>query len=207
MRLTQEELDRLGDGYTYTVQAYAKATLNTPSSTYKLREGKHYFRLGVFNGDASNFEHLEYEMVKNCENWSNPIESLDQYYDLKTEFVYNKDYPVYVFMTGEYLELNDFNVDLDFTQPVIIESDYYDQKGRVTQNALPYPIMNAAGDGETSSLTVNTFQESNPIILYDFELPDNFSTDDEIAIRGIKLSADIIADDECINNAKLKFKK
>ena len=205
MRLTQEELDRLGDGYTYTVQAYAKATLNTPSSTYKLREGKHYLRLGVFNGDASNFEHLEYEMVKNCENWSNAIESLDQYYDLKTEFVYNKDYPVYVFMTGEYLELNDFKVDLDFTQPVIIESDYYDQKGRVTQNILPYPIMNATGDGETSSMTVNTFQESNPIILYDFELPDNFSTDDEVAIRGIKLTADIIADDECIINAKLKL--
>ena len=205
MRLTQEELDRLGDGYTYTVQAYAKATLNTQSSDYKLHEGKHYLRLGVFNGDASNFKRLEYEMVKNCENWSNPIESLDQYYDLKTEFVYNEDYPVYVFMTGEYLELNDFKFDLDFTQPVIIESDYYDQKGRVTQNLLPYPIMNATGDGETSSLTVNTFQESNPIILYDFELPEDFSTNDEVAIRGLKLSADFVADDEIIIDATLRL--
>lgn len=205
IRLNEEELNRLGEGYVYTVQTYAKASLSEPHPERPWREGKHCFRLGVYNGDTSSFTNFEWDLVTNCENWSNPIESLDTYYDLKTEFVYNPEYPVYVFVTSQYLELNEEDNIVTFTQPVIIDSDYYDQKGRVTQNALPYPIMNAAGDGETSSLTINTFQESNPILLYDFELPDNFSTNDEIAIRGIKLTADIIADDECIINAKLKL--
>lgn len=205
MKLTEEELNRMGDGYTYTVQTYAKASLTEEMSYYNFREGKHSFRMGVFNGDISGFQYKEWEMVQNCENWSNPIESLDEYYNLKVDFVYNSEYPVYVFITSQYLELNEEFHSLKFTKPVLIESDYFDQNGRVTQNALPYPIRNTVGSGETSSLTVNTFQRSNPLILYDFDLPTNFSTDENSAIRGIKLSAEIITDNEIIINAKLRI--
>lgn len=205
IQLNEEELNRLGEGYVYTVQTYAKASLSAPQPARLWREGKHCFRLGVYNGDTSSFTNFEWDLVTNCENWSNPIESLDTYYDLKTEFVYNPEYPVYVFVTGQYLELNEEDNIVTFTTPVIIETDYYNTRGRVAQNTLPFPINCTVEDGESSSLPIETFNESNPIAAYDFDLPDNFSTDDEIAIRGIKLSADIIADDECIINAKLKL--
>jgi len=203
LKLTGEELDRLGDGYAYTIQTYAKI-INNGTHDPLSYPALHNFRLGAYN-DAVPSDNPEEHIIQNAEYNTGAINQTDIYTNLTTEFIYNKEYPVYVIITGQYLDYYPGEFALKYTQPVIIDSDYYDQKGRVTQNILPYPIMNAAGDGETSSLTVNTFQESNPILLYDFELPDNFSTDDEIAIRGIKLSADIIADDECIINAKLKL--
>ena len=203
LQLTQEELDRLGNGYAYTIQTYAKI-INNGTHDPLSYPALHNFRLGVYN-DAVPSDNPEEHIIQNAEYNTGAINQTDIYTNLTTEFIYNKEYPVYVIITGQYLDYYPGEFALKYAQPVIIDSDYYDQKGRVTQNALPYPIMNATGDGETSSLTVNTFQESNPIILYDFELPDNFSTDDETAIRGIKLSADIIADDECIINAKLKL--
>lgn len=205
IRLNEEELNRLGEGYVYTVQTYAKASLSEPQPARPWREGKHCFRLGVYNGDTSSFTNFEWDLVTNCENWSNPIESLDTYYDLKTEFVYNPEYPVYVFVTSQYLELNEEDNIVTFTPPVIMETDYYEQKGRVAQNNIPYPVKDTINDGESSSLNIKTFQESNPIVAYDFDLPDNFSTNDEIAIRGIEFSADIIADDEVIIDATLRL--
>ena len=203
LKLTGEELDRLGDGYAYTIQTYAKIINNGTHDplSYPIL---HNFRLGAYN-DAIPSTNPEEHIIRNAEYNTGAINQTDIYTNLTTEFIFNKEYPVYVIITGQYLDYYPDEFEIKYAQPVIIDTDYYDQKGRVTQNILPYPIMNATGDGETSSLTVNTFQESNPIILYDFELPDNFSTDDETAIRGIKLTADIIADDECIINAKLKL--
>ena len=205
IKLTQEELDRLGDGYTYTVQAYAKASLTESRPYYILREGKHSFRLGVYNGDLSSSEYPEWDMVTNCENWSNPIETRDTYYDLKTEFTYNSSYPVYIFITGEYLELNEEIWEVSFTQPAVIDSDYYDSNGRVMQNVLPYPLTHTIEDGESSSFEIQAFHESNPLIIYDFDLPADFSTNNDIAVRGIQLSADIVADDELIIDATLRL--
>ena len=203
LQLTQEELDRLGDGYSYTIQAYAKIINNGTHNplSYPIL---HNFRLGAYNEETPSTNPEEH-IIQNAQYNTGAINETDTYTNLTTEFIYNSDYPLYIIITGQYLDYYPDEFELKYTQPVIIDTDYYDQKGRVTQNALPYEIHNTILDGETSSLTINTFQESNPIVAYDFDLPDNFSTNDEIAIRGIEFSADLIADDEVIIDATLRL--
>lgn len=203
LQLTQEELDRLGDGYAYIIQTYAKIINNGTHDplSYPIL---HNFRLGAYN-DTVPSTNPEEHIIQNAQYNTGAINETNTYTNLTTEFIYNKEYPVYIIITGQYLDYHPDEFEIKYTQPVLIDTDTYDERGRTTNNLLPYEIHNTILDSETSSLTLNTFQESNTIVVYDFELPDNFSTDDEVAIRGIKLSADIIADDECIISAKLKL--
>ena len=221
LRPSEEEIDRLGDGYSYTVQSYLK---EITSDAY-VRDWGHAFRIGVFNNrieenittttiinengetetieiDSTDYTNLSIdELINNAEYWSNPPTNINEYSNLECHFMYDEDYPLYILIIGDYPEATTM-ADITFTEPVIIETANY--TGRNTECKFPIPLKNLITDTDTASITLSQYQQSNSFVLYELPVEENFGTNDLMAVRGIAITGNIEQSDELVLNAKLK---
>ena len=223
MNLSEEEINRLGDKFSYIVQSFMKRSTEDTYHPDWFRN----CRIGVFNNailenvttttetvdgetvetvtDSTDYENLTIdEIFENAEYWSDGKAGLNTQENVECEFVYNKNYPVYILITGDYMELDDYGYDMGtikFTEPCIIESDVYQE--REPNGNYPVSIIEVITDG-TAELNVESFEMSSPVILYDFPLDEGFGTTEELGIRGIIVSGTIEQSDELTINAKLK---
>lgn len=217
LTLSQEELNRLGDGYTYTLQSYVKEI--PTSGTYVRKWGKN-FLIGIFNNPISPIEVINIDgeiiehdptdynslttadIIENAEYWSQSLTNVNTYENLECEFQYNEEYPFYIIITGDYPESTD-STTIKFTEPHITETEYYEQQ---TPNGVyPVPIDDLVlNDGSTSEINITPGNTSSTIVFYDLPLPENFGTNEEIAIRGLCLKGTFEQNtDDLILNAKL----
>ncbi len=198
---TTEETDRLGTGHKYIAQADIKE--NT-TETIPLKWGKSY-RIGVFNNDIENVEDYtsltDNQIFENALYWSDTIKTVNEYNSLECEFTYNEDYPIYILITGDYTEATTYNYDMGtitHTEPAIIEKTVY--QGRETNGHYPTPINNLLNNEDSAEITLNGYTTSTPVRAYDLPIEDY---NDNIAIRGIELQANIESADPQIIQAKL----
>ena len=184
--LTSDELDRLGDDYTYKISSYFKLNGNISNT---LADNYRNYRLGVVNNTEATDPVNIFEA---CDNWSGPMTVYNSWEEKTVEFTYNENYPVYILITGE------FNLDdtftLDFSEISITEIDSVE--GFSEGIYIPEPINNILIDGETSDLTLPAYTSSNKLIAYDLPFGEDFGTNDDYAIHGIQLQLNI----ETINN-------
>ena len=183
--LTQEELDRLGDGHTYIIQTQLK---HTTTDTYE-RNWYTNNRIQVTNTETTT---------------SNPLTEPNTYENLEAEFTYNKNYPVTITINGDYTEATTYGYDIGtitYTEPCIIEKTVYN--GREPHGIYPTPINNLidSEDGDYSDLTLNKEAVSSPVILYEFPLETG--TNETLAIRGLQVRATIESTDNLIVMATL----
>lgn len=230
LKLTQEELDRLGDGIVYTVQSYMKLITNEPF----VRDWGKNFKIGVFNninpnidttteitetvvedGDEITVEPIETEIVDDtdyenltnnqiydyAEYWSNPLTVINEYSDVKCDFVYNQKYPVYIIITGDHAEGNPLYNTIQFTEPCVIESRVYN--GHEPNGNFPVPILNLLENSDSSEISLKLFEKGNDLAIYQFPLHDDFSVTDTLAITGIEITGDIDYSDTVTLSAKL----
>lgn len=201
---SEEELNRLGNGYKYIVQSDMK---NTTTDTYTRNWYKNY-RIGVYNNEiigVDDYTTLTNEQIyTNAQYWSDDVAGLNTYNNVECEFTYNEDYPVYVIITGDYTEATTYNYnigEISFTEPSIIQKDYYNS--REPNGNYPIPILETIGNDDTAQLIIEAQRESTPIILYNFPVGDDFGTNENYAIRGIQVNANIEQTDPLSITAKL----
>ena len=204
LELSNEELNRLGNGYKYIVQSDLK---NTTTDTYTRNWYKNY-RIGVYNNQIEGIEDYttltNEQIYTNAQYWSDDVAGLNDYANIECEFTFNEDYPVYVIITGDYTEATTYNYnigEISFTEPSIIQKDYYNN--REPNGNYPIPILETIGNDDTAQLIIPPQRESTPIILYNFPVSDDFGTNENYAIRGIQVNANIEQTDPLSITAKL----
>ena len=221
---TEEEKDRLGEGYTYIVQSFLK---NTTGDVYN-RDWYKNKRIGVFNNpitdnitvtetedpetgeiietitDSTDYTSLSLdEIFTYAEYWSGALSNVNVYENLECEFTYNPNYPLYILITGEYPGASStyhfYMGTISYTEPCIIEKTQYKQHEE--NGTYPVPIENLLnGIAETSIGTLNT---TSTIVFYDNPVEDTFGTDETHSIRGIEVTGNIEQSNELVLNASL----
>ena len=197
LEIGEEELNRLGDGYTYIVQSDIK---HITDDDYP-RDWYNNNRIGVCNtlsGEATEEEIYEATI------FSKQTAGLNEYDNVEVEFTFNKTCPVYIVLTGDYPEATTYGYDigtLQFTEPCIIEKELY--TNRLPTGVYPVPIEALLGNDETATLTLEANQSGDSVILYDLPLDEDYGTNDEYAIRGVKVEASVEQTDPIVVQAKL----
>ena len=221
---SEEEFDRLGDGYPYVLQSSIK---HTTSDTYE-RDWYKNNRLAVFNNaisdnititettdpetgevtetitDSTDYENLTTsQILENAEYWSNAPTIVNEYNNLECEFTYNENYPLYLIFTGDYPETTTYGYDMGtitHNNPAIIEKQVY--KGREPTGNYPEPISNLL-DENIAETSIPNLDTTETIVLYDFPLEEDYGTDETHSIRGIEVTGTIEQADEMVLSAKL----
>ena len=201
---SEEELNRLGDGYTYIAQSDIKNTTTDTNS----RDWYKNNRIGIFNNNIENVNDYSAltnnQIIENALYWSNETAGLNEYNNVECEFTYDSDYPLYVIITGDYPEATSYDYDMGtitYTTPCIIENTFYE--GYETNGNYPIPINGLITDTDSSTITLNPNENSTPIRLYDFPLDNDYGTNESLAIRGIEITATIESTDNLIVYAKI----
>ena len=196
---SEEEYDRLGDGYTYIAQADIK---HTTTDTFS-RDWYKNNRIGVFNGLITNST-TEEDIFENTTNWSKATGGLNTYENVECEFTYDEQYPLYILMTGDYPEATTYGYDMGsikYDTPCIVEKQVYN--GREASGNYPVPIEALLDNEEPSVITLAPNESTKGTILYDLPLEDDFGTNEDYAIRGIQVRADIDSTDNLVVYAKI----
>jgi len=199
IKLSTEECNRLGDKHTYTVQADMRITCLAANVQYFVDYYRN-LRIGVVNEipttlDVSTIFHA-------CRNWSNAISVFNEFEKKTVDFKYDKNYPVYIIITGNY---NTTVCDLfegEFGNLQCIESNRDDGD----QVIFPVPIKNTInGNDDTGSvLTLQSGTSSNNLIFYDLGLNEAFGGKDNLAIRGVAVKVTAVSDSPSTLTAQLK---
>lgn len=140
-------------------------------------------------------------LFNNAEYWSNPLNSVNTFESIHVDFPYNKNYPIYILVTGDYPEGNIINNNVEFAEPCVVESSVY--FGHEPNGNFPVPILNLLLNEGSSDLNLKLFERSNPVVFYDFPLGEDFSVSDTFSISGIELTGDIDYSDHLSVSAKL----
>jgi hypothetical protein len=196
---SEEEMNRLGSGYTYIAQSDIQ---HTTEDTY-IRDWYKNNRIGVFNGPVTNST-TEEDIFENTTYWSNATGGLNTYENCECEFTYDEQYPLYILLTGDYPEAETYGYDMGsikYDTPCIIEKEVYDS--REPTGNYPTPINALLSNEEPSIITLAPNESTKGTILYDLPLEDDFGTNEDYAIRGIQVRADIDSTDNLIIYAKI----
>ena len=152
--------------------------------------------------DSTDYNNLtDTEIFTNAQWWSETQAGLNTSNNVECQFTYDENYPLYILYTGDYPEGDPNNNTVTFNEPCIIE----DYEQRLTNGLFIEPIDDSVkDDGSLSTITMNAFDISNTIVLYDLPLDDGYGTDSGMAIRGIELTGEVEQTDRLILYAKLR---
>ena len=196
---SEEEMNRLGSGYTYIAQS----DINHNTEDTNVRDWYKNNRIGVFNGPVAN-DTTEEDIFENAQYWSKATGGLNTYENCECEFQYDSQYPLYILLTGDYPEATTYGYDIGtikHTEPCIIEKQVYN--GRERNGTYPVPIQALLDGEDIATLQLATNQTSQGVVLYDFPVDETISTNDKLAIRGLQVRANIEATDNLVIQAKL----
>lgn len=201
LTLTEEELNRLGDGFKYVAQAFMEVVTD---DGYVHDWGSNC-RIGVYNNSiegVTDYSNLTLQQVyENTQVWSKPVDEPNKNTNLDCEFTYDDDYPLYILICGDYPEADTVPT-IKYSTPNIIESSVYN--GQEPTGNYPNPILNIiANDGESSEVTIESYGTSTPVVMYDFNLEEDYSSNEKWAIRGIGVMATIEDYSPCILRVQL----
>ena len=196
---SEEEYNRLGSGYTYIAQS----DINHTTTDENIRDWYKNNRIGVFNGPIAN-DTTEEDIFENAQYWSKATGGLNTYENVECEFEYDEQYPLYILMTGDYPEAEDYGYDMGsikYDTPCIVEKEVYNS--REPSGNYPVPIEALLDNEEPSVITLAPNESTKGTILYDLPLEDDFGTNEDYAIRGIQVRADIDSTDNLVIYAKI----
>lgn len=188
LKLTEEELCRLGNHTNYTIQTWMKITNN--ALDFQINDWIKNYRIGVYNPEevpeGVDITDLTLEEIfDGVEEWSNQPASVNEYNSIECTFTYHKENPLYVVITGDYADGNTNSI-IDYSVPGIVETSEYN--GYETTGNYFLPIDGLISDTLVSEVDVGKFNESTTIVLSDFGLDDDFGTNESIGVTGVELN-------------------
>lgn len=198
-KLSDEEIARLGDGYSYTV--VADAMLITGNADY-IEDHYRNYRLGVVNSinATANLQNI----FNACHCWSQIPSTINNYEEISVDFVFDEKYPVYIIFTGDYHEFEYYvSSSFRFSTPNMFQKDTEYIKEYAV---FPEPLMNILTDNNEAigSMQVQEYKSSNSLIFYDLGFGEGFGTNDHYAIRGIQVELEADVTSQIIANAFLR---
>lgn len=196
--LDEYEIDRLGDGKTYTVSSMIKPVIDTENlSLYQQYD--YNYRIGVFNSpvtaDYTTEEYLE------LADWSSTAVYANTENECAVDFEYNAEAPVVIFITGEYLEAEAKNVDIQYTFPVVMEKQY--MTGLEKPGIFPYPVKQLPVESsDYCTISLNSNVTTNRLRLYDCDMRGLSVSEDSI-VQGITIDFNYTTDNPVSLLAKM----
>lgn len=160
--------------------------------------------LTEINTDSTDYDNLSKEEIfSNAKYWADNTAGLNTYNNVDCEFTYDKNYPLYLIVTGDYPEGAPSDNPVTYNEPCIIEeTDYTERK---PNGNYPAPIDDLVSPDNVSSETqIPSFTQTETIVFYNLPLDDNYGTNTEMAIRGIELTGNIEQSDRLVLYANLK---
>lgn len=160
--------------------------------------------LTEINTDSTDYDNLSKEEIfTNAKYWADNTAGLNTYNNVDCEFTYDKNYPLYLIITGDYPEGAPSDNPVTYNEPCIIEeTDYTERK---PNGNYPVPIDDLVSPDNVSSETqIPSFTQTETIVFYNLPLDDNYGTNTEMAIRGIELTGNIEQSDRLVLYANLK---
>lgn len=160
--------------------------------------------LTEINTDSTDYDNLSKEEIfSNAKYWADNTAGLNTYNNVECEFTYDKNYPLYLIVTGDYPEGAPSDNPVTYNEPCIIEeTDYTERK---PNGNYPAPIDDLVSSDNVSSETqIPSFTQTETIVFYNLPLDDNYGTNTEMAIRGIELTGNIEQSDRLVLYANLK---
>lgn len=194
--VTGEELDRMGDGYTYTLQSY----LLMRTSMNEVNDWGKNFRIGVFNSEPDNYEGINEEYLLKHAIFSDPLTQVNTFENKTVEFTYDENCPLYIIFTGEYLEGYVEESTIVYSSPAIIEGTGmpFEPTG-----IFPEPIKSTIISESSAEFALDPLLKSNEIVCYNFPLGEDFGTNENMGIRGVELGLNFEYTDVVALSAKL----
>ena len=213
LAFSEEELNRLGHGIVYTAQTWLKIDSTTQS---KVHDWKYNFRLGIFNeGIPENitvYEHVNEDgeieetivdttdygnltkdqILDNCV-WSDAPTDANGWNNLTCTFRYNKEYPLYIVITGD-CRLAPTILSPRFTEPTVAETISY--KGSEPNGTFPVPILNTLTTDRYGTMNMSTLTTANTLVYYGFDIEQEFG--EKYVIKGISVDANVYGDNSAI---------
>ena len=156
------------------------------------------------NTDSTDYDNLSKEEIfSNAKYWAENTAGLNTFNNVNCEFTYDKNYPLYLIITGDYPEGAPSDNPVTYNEPCIIEeTDYTERK---PNGNYPVPIDDLVSPDNVSSETqMPSFTQTETIVFYNLPLDDNYGTNTEMAIRGIELTGNIEQSDRLVLYANLK---
>ena len=156
------------------------------------------------NTDSTDYDNLSKEEIfSNAKYWADNTAGLNTFNNVNCEFTYDKNYPLYLIVTGDYPEGAPSDNPVTYNEPCIIEeTDYTERK---PNGNYPVPIDDLVSPDNVSSETqIPSFTQTETIVFYNLPLDDNYGTNTEMAIRGIELIGNIEQSDRLVLYANLK---
>lgn len=190
IRLDEHEVDRLGDGKTYSVTSIMKCIIDTENlDVYDPYD--YNYRVGVFNAqEQTGYTSIDY--LSNSK-WSEPLSEINTEQEITVDFDYTKDYPVIIFITGEYLEADARAVKLQYTHPVVMEKEF---KQHLEEPGLfPYPLKKIASVDEYCISELNSQYTTNNVRAYKMDM-SGLIVNENTVVQGITVDFDINCDSE-----------
>lgn len=188
--LDEKILDRLGDGKTYTVSSVFKLLLDVDNINLFDPYNTNY-RLGVFNGekydDFTDSDYLDYTYFSESVSAPNVEE------ELSVDFIYHSEYPVIIFITGEYLEANARAFKIQYTYPCLMETEFI--VNREAPGLFPYPIQQISSSDDFCVANVPSNKSTNPIRVYGFDV-SGLALENNVVIQGVSVDFDVNCDSE-----------
>ena len=154
--------------------------------------------------DTTDYDNLiDDEIYQNAGYWATTTAGLNETLNTECQFTYEKDYPLYILITGDYPEGDQENNTITFNEPCIIETEQYSK--RQPNGNYPEPIDTLVlTDGSSSEIQLDKTTNSETIVFYDLPFETDYGTNSEMAIRGIQVTGDIEQSDRLTLNCKLK---
>lgn len=139
------------------------------------------------------------EYLKNA-IYSKPITATNKWQKVAVPFTYNENDLITILINGQYINLNPNEVDIEFIDPCIIETEIYN--GIEKFGTFPAPLKSIVKNEDYSLLTLLNLEETNKVRLSNINW-SGLDTIDKLIIQGISLHLNVNVDTECIIYARL----
>ena len=182
LEVPEDVLETMTNGYNYTFSSIIKSTQN---QIHDVTDNLENLRIGVYNS-SSQYLNNEQNFISRVV-WSNPKASTNWTLH-KVNFSYDNTNPLYLVVSHEFVgDLNYPITVLDFTNPVLIETEYFedvedDKKMLIPPNAL-------LGNTEFATVTLQQSEETVPVLCYEWDDGGIFELDN-FRLQGIQCCVD-----------------
>ena len=200
-QVTGEELNRLGHGLNYTVQAMLRINCDV-EDVDEFVDYYRNFRIGVYNDEVPSGVTVSNYIFDHTRTWSTTPSIFNEYENKEVTFTYDENKPLYIIVTSEFITTNPTDFSLSYSTPALIETSAYHEYE--APGNYPEPINYTLDTDEYSSIDIENLENSTPIVFYNFPFNEGFGTGDDYAIRGVQFEADIVSDNRCVALMKLR---
>ncbi len=174
IKLDTNTLEKLSNGVQYTVASYMKV-LERDNSVI-VYTGNLNYRFGICQEEEFDINKCKFTDI---------IPHWNRYIREELDFIYDENKPVFLVWTGGYVENTPEKMDILFTEPCIVEKEYY--TGLIERALFPEPLQNLLKETDTSTLILPAQTDSGRIRFSDINF-SGLETIKNIVIQGIQIN-------------------